>query len=114
MARAAEGEVGDPLTPRMLLKVAKKTASCGTAFADQTFGMTKQTFGMIKQKEDRMIRGIIVSLALAAGLSISIHSGSAMRRLGIVHRVADHYWIGSGGFENFPAAVDKTKTPDRG
>ena len=51
MARAAEGEVGDPLTPRMLLKVAKKTASCGTAFEEQTFGM-------IKQKEDRMIRAI--------------------------------------------------------
>ena len=29
------------------------------------------------RKEDRMIRGIIVSLALAAGLSISSHSGNA-------------------------------------
>ena len=42
---------------------------------------------MIKQKEDRMIRAI---------------------------GWLDHYWIGSGGFENFPAAVDKTKTPDGG
>ena len=70
MARAAEGVVGDPLTPRMLLKVAKKTASCGIAFAEQTFGT-------MEQKEDRMIRGKVVSFALAAGLLISSHSGNA-------------------------------------
>jgi hypothetical protein len=31
----------------------------------------------MEQKEDRMIRGIVVSFALAAGLSISSHSGNA-------------------------------------
>jgi hypothetical protein len=53
-ARAAEGEVGDPLTPENAvqtgLKVAKKTTECGTGYSEQVFDRIEQETGSHDQQ----------------------------------------------------------------